>query len=44
MNESNNVDSDINGKEDDDDDDFWDFIIEARDFIENICMVRSYCV
>ena len=39
MNENENDDSDINGKEEDDDD-FWDFILEARGFIENKTMIE----
>ena len=41
VNKSNNDDSDINGKEEDDDD-FWDFIFEARGFIENKTKLEKY--
>ena len=41
VNENDNDDPDTNAKEEGDDD-FWDFILEARGFIENKTMLEKY--
>ena len=41
VSDSENDAPDINGKKEDDDD-FWDFILEARGFIENKTMLEKY--
>ena len=42
VSDSENDTPDISGKKEDDDDDFWDFILEARGFIENKTMLEKY--